>query len=187
MMCALSTSFHAVFVEHLSVFYLVLGMWSWTRHRCCPHGICRERRGTHQGVKDEIIIRALKEVCPGWFWMQRRSLIILYSGLMKLPQRVGRFWVMQKRGGPRGRGRKQACKGLEAGTSMRQMNHSVVHHSTAREGCMVQHSQGIRALQEWETTEINKNHSCQEPWTSSSDEEWSYEESLQDYSGARSD
>lgn len=65
MMCALSTSFHAVFVEHLSVFYLVLGMWSWTRHRCCPHGICRERRGTHQGVKDEIIIRALKEVCPG--------------------------------------------------------------------------------------------------------------------------
>ena len=49
-----------------SVLYLVLGMWSWTRHRWCPHGICRERRGTHQGVKDKIIIRALTEICPGW-------------------------------------------------------------------------------------------------------------------------
>ena len=94
-----------------SVLYLALGMWSWTRRRCCPHGICRDRRGTHQGLKDEIIIRTLTEVCTGWFWMQRRPLIILYSGLVKLPQRVGRFWGMQKRGGPRGRREEAGMQG----------------------------------------------------------------------------
>lgn len=33
--------------------------------------------------------------------------------------------------GQEGGGRKQACKGLEAGTSMRQMGHAAVHLSTA--------------------------------------------------------